>query len=70
MNRIRVSSQTIASIGYDIFAGALEMEFHDGTIYQYDDVPQSVYMGLIDADPHDDYFNLNIKDVYPDRKVN
>lgn len=69
MNRIRVSSPTIASIGYDFGAGVLEVEFHDGAIYQYDDVPQSVYLGLLDADPHEDYLNLNIKDVYPDRKV-
>lgn len=69
MNRIRVSSRIIASVGYSHAAGIVEVEFHDGAIYQYYDVPQSVYMGLLDADPHEDYLNLNIKDIYPDRKV-
>jgi hypothetical protein len=43
MERVPVSSTTIASIGYDPLTLTLEVEFIGGSIYQYFDVPQSVH---------------------------
>lgn len=43
MERQYVSSSNIASIGYDASDMILEVEFLNGAIYQYYDVPQSVY---------------------------
>lgn len=70
MNRISVSSSNISSIGYDPTTQVLEIEFHDGSVYQYDGVPQPVYEGLMSASSHGQYFHQHIKDVYPYRKVN
>lgn len=65
MNRIGVQSANIRSVGYDAGAGILEVEFTSGRIYQYFDVPQREYEGLMDAGSKGRYFNQNIKDCYP-----
>lgn len=69
MNRISVSSSNISSIGYDLATQVLEVEFHDGSIYQYDGVPESVHDGFMDASSHGQYLSQNIKGRYPYRKI-
>lgn len=49
MNRTPVSSSNLASIGYDHESMVLEIKFHSGGIYQYFNVPESVYQGLMPA---------------------
>jgi len=70
MNRISVSSSNISSIGYDPVSQTLEIEFNDGSVYQYDSVPSGEYDGIMHAGSHGQYFHQHIKDVYPYRKVN
>lgn len=62
MNRQYVSFSDIKSIGYE--NNTLEIEFHSGGIYQYFDVPQEVYIELMNAESHGKYFHRNIKDKY------
>ena len=64
MNRIRVESSMIRSIGYEESSGTLEVEFTSGSIYQYFDVPESEYKRLINAASKGRYFNQNIKESY------
>lgn len=61
MERQYVSSSNIASIGYDSDSMILEIEFLRGAVYQYYDVPQSIYDGLMAADSHGKYFAAYIK---------
>ena len=61
MKRTYVTSSNIASIGYDADQMILEVEFHYGTVYQYFDVPESVYEGLMAADSHGKYFDAYVK---------
>lgn len=61
MERLRVSSSNLASVGYDETNEILEIEFNHGGIYQYFDVPSSVYEGLMNASSHGTYFDSNIK---------
>ena len=61
MERQYVSSSNIASIGYDASDMILEVEFLNGAIYQYYDVPQSVYDGLMSASSHGSYFDAYVK---------
>jgi hypothetical protein len=61
MQRRTVSSTNIASIGYDAEHKILEVEFLDRSIYQYFDVPQSLYQGLISASSHGSYLATYIK---------
>tara|TARA_R110000868_G_scaffold13347_3_gene62464 strand:- start:1338 stop:1547 length:210 start_codon:yes stop_codon:yes gene_type:complete len=65
MQRQPVSSSNIASIGYDSTAQVLEVEFNDGAVYQYMNVPQVVYNGLMTAASHGTYLNAHIKGQYP-----
>ena len=69
MNRTSVSSSNIASIGYDPTSCTLEVEFHSGLIYQYFNVPESVFDALMGAASHGQYFNSRIKERYKFRRV-
>ncbi len=59
-----VESSNLASIGYDSEKEILEIEFNHGGVYQYFDVPQSVYEELMNADSHGKYFSANIRNDY------
>lgn len=61
MNRTPVSSSNIASIGYDSRTQTLEVEFHNGSVYQYHGVPSSIYQGLMGAPSHGSYLDAYIK---------
>lgn len=61
MNRTSVSSSNLNSIGYDEESRILEIEFNTGSVYQYVDVPESIYEGLMNAESHGKYFDVNIK---------
>jgi hypothetical protein len=61
MNRTAVSSSHLASVGYDSATNTLEIEFNDGSVYQYFNVPESIYRGLMQAASHGTYFDRYIK---------
>jgi len=70
MERQSVSSSDLASVGYDKNSQVLEIEFNNGAIYQYLNVPASIHAGLMAASSKGRYFNDHIKGVYQYRKVN
>jgi hypothetical protein len=43
MERDPVTSSSLASVGYDARYGMLEVEFNNGEVYQYGNVPEYVY---------------------------
>lgn len=61
MERMNVVSSHIRSIGYDVDAMVLEVEFNNGAVYQYYDVPQYIYDGLMAADSHGRYLDQYVK---------
>lgn len=69
MERKPVQSSNIASIGYDENSSTLEVEFLNNTIYQYFDVPQHIYKGLMQADSQGRFLAQNIKGVFRYSKV-
>jgi hypothetical protein len=70
MNRQPVlSSSNIASIGYDVDSQTLEIEFLNGGVYQYFDIPQHVHEELMNADSKGQYLARNIKGAYRYSKV-
>jgi hypothetical protein len=70
MERERVSSSNLASVGYDHRTMTLEVEFNHGGIYQYSGVPEHVYEGLMSASSHGEYFDVHVKKAgYSYRKV-
>ena len=64
MRRQPVTSSNLASVGYDPATQTLEIEFHHGGVYQYFDVPQSIYDGLMGPGSKGQFFAANIKGVY------
>jgi len=61
MDREPVSSSLVESVGYDPDERFLEVELQDGKVYQYVDVPEETYRGLMDADSHGRYFNRHVR---------
>ncbi|MEZ5873216.1 MAG: KTSC domain-containing protein [Nitratireductor sp.] len=64
MERYSVASSNIASIGYDIPSQTLEVEFQNGTIYQYYGVPENMYEQLMQAGSKGRFLNTYIKNAY------
>ncbi len=64
MNRTPVSSSNVASVGYEQNTMTLEVEFTNGSVYQYFDVPMIEYHNLIGAESVGRYLNQNIKASY------
>ncbi len=61
MQRQNVSSSNIKSIGYDNSTSVLEVEFLNGNIYQYSNVPERLYVNLMNASSHGEYLDAYIK---------
>jgi len=64
MKRITVDSSNIASIGYDPETMTLEVEFTNGNVYQYFDVPPSLHENLMLADSKGKFLHTQIKGLY------
>ena len=64
MIRTAVSSSTLISVGYDPSTLILELGITSGRIYQYFDVPQTHYDGLLIASSPGGYYNANIRDAF------
>ena len=69
MHRQSVSSSNLHSVGYDADSQTLEIEFNDGSIYQYYGVLGQIYRGLLSADSKGSYFHTNIRNKYRYTKV-
>ncbi len=69
MNRTSVSSTNIRSVGYDRSSAILEVEFISGDIYQYFDVPENLYGGLMGSSSKGSFLKDHIKYNYRYQKV-
>lgn len=57
-------SSCVDSYAYDKASKKLTVFYNNYTSYDYDDVPESVYIGLIQADSKGRYLSSNIKGIY------
>jgi hypothetical protein len=69
MDRKRVSSSNIRSVGYDEKARTLEVEFNNGAIYQYSNVPADIFRRLLSASSPGSFFKDNVEEDYSCRRV-
>ena len=69
MEKQRVSSSTVISIGYDARTQTLEIEFGSGRIYQYYGVPDHMHAEIMQASSKGQFFNTYIKDTYAFSRV-
>jgi len=64
MTRSAVNSSNVESIGYESNTQTLEVEFKNGNIYQYFDVPEAIYDAMAKAESAGRFLIDNIKGVY------
>lgn len=69
MERTAVSSSNIGTIGYEAETQTLEVEFLNGSIYQYAGVSVEEYEAMMNADSKGKYLNANIKGRYSFTKL-
>lgn len=69
MTKISVSSSNLESVGYISETALLEIDFKDGSSYQYFDVPQFEYDNLMAADSKGSYANQNIYTKYRSQRI-
>ena len=69
MDMIAVTSSNIARIGYDPDKQRLRVEFHDGALWEYEQVDQALYQGLMAADSKNGYFRAHIRGKKPASRV-
>jgi len=69
MKMIPVDSSNVAAVGYDVDSETLQVEFINGSIYQYFGVREDVFNGLRDAASVGRYLSTVIKGTYRYSKV-
>lgn len=63
------SSSHIAQVDYDRDERTLTITFQSGDVYQYDEVPFQVFLGLQNAGSAGQYFHRQIKDRFAYEQV-
>ena len=69
IKRQPVVSSALAAIGYSKRLHALEIEFINGAIYRYLDVPPDVYRSLLGAESKTRFYDRNIRGHYRSLRV-
>jgi KTSC domain len=69
MDRKKVSSSGIRSVGYDPSSQTLEIELSDGTIWQYSKVPSEVQRRFIAAPTMISFYRDSIEDDYSRKRI-
>ena len=64
-----VLSTEIEWIGYEEKKSMLQVEFIAGGTYQYDSVPEDVYLDFLNSPSHGQFFETKIKGRYSYRRV-
>lgn len=68
MERQKITSTGIRSVGYERGRQLLEIEYAGGGVYDYYGVPASIYHGLMNAPSRGRYVNQHIKPRFPYRR--
>lgn len=69
MDRAPVDSSSVRSVGYDPATFELEIEFHNGRVYRYLQVPVAAYRLLLQAPSIGEYVNTVIKPRFEAKAV-
>lgn len=69
MERKRVNSSKIRSVGYDPKSQLLEIEFSDGKVIQYRGVSQEVHRQFAAAPSPTSFFEDKIDESFPSSRI-
>lgn len=64
LSRQPVESSALAAVGYSKRMRALEIEFRDGLIYRYLQVPPPLHRDLMEAESKARFYNKHIRGKY------
>lgn len=65
MERQIINSEMISTAGYDASSGTLEIEFRrDGAIWQYLDVPETMWHEFLNAESQGRYWHAHVKNRF------
>ena len=70
MHREPVESSAISSVGYDPRREVLELEFSSGAVYDYFEVPRSVYDSLMKAPSKGRFVSRSIRGRFSSERQN
>jgi len=65
----KVKSSYIQEVGYDTETKKLQVEFKNGSKWQYNEVPESAYVAMLLAESTGKFFASEIKGVFGARKL-
>ena len=69
MERKKVNSSNIRTVGYEVNSQTLEVELSDGTIWEYSRVPSEVHRRFMAAPTMISYYRDNIEEDYSRRRI-
>lgn len=64
MKRIPVNSSNVKSVGYNSILKLLEVEFNNGSVYEYIDVPKELYDAFISSDSLGKFVHSHLKNKF------
>jgi len=65
ITRQPVHSNALATVGYSRRLHALEVEFVNGAIYRYSNVPPEIYRDLLGAPSKAQFYDANVRGHFP-----
>jgi hypothetical protein len=69
MERQTVKSRILRSVGYNESIKILEIEFQNGLVYQFLDVPPKVYADLMHSGEIGKYFSEKVRPLFRTKQV-
>ena len=69
MDKHNIASLNVKAIGYDDSTETLEVEFLNGSVYQYYGVPENTHSKFMDASSKGQFLHMYIKNHYPYSRV-
>ena len=69
MDRDTVAPSKVATIGYDRPTQTLEVEFVNGSVYQYYNVPEQMHERIMSAPSKGGFLYAHIRDSYPHSRI-
>jgi len=69
MLRVNLQSTSLNAATFQEQSAFLELEFRNGAIYRYSDVPAQVYRELLRAESKGRYFNQHVRNRFSYTKI-
>ncbi|MNC06985.1 hypothetical protein D3C75_545120 [compost metagenome] len=64
INMLSVQSSNLAAVGYDEASKTLHVQFKNGAVWEYTEVPAEEYQALMSADSIGSHYAKNVKKKY------